>query len=255
MAKITHVAKAQQRYKMVPVTDAEGNQMTAPVARTTKRGAAVTRKLTVPDRTQPLPPHRCDSCGKDIEVGTSYKHISPRSGPYGGRTLYRHEGCPTWNVWEYSSSLSARLAQISHQAFEDIDPARDEEDVRQVFTDAAEQIRELASEKEESASNIEDGFGHSTSMSDELNEQAEALNGWADDVENAGQETEYPEPEEAECEACDGEGTETDTEPPVTCKVCEGRGVLTPEEPTDEQIDTWKDEMVELLSIVDETPV
>lgn len=124
MPKITHVKKAQQRYERVPVIDeATGEPKVVPVNRTTKRGTAVTMTVTRDDLDQPLPPYDCDYCRNPIEVGTPYKHISPRSGPYGGRTLRRHEGCPTWQPWDYSGSLSARLSQITYEFDNAVDDA------------------------------------------------------------------------------------------------------------------------------------
>jgi hypothetical protein len=213
MAKITRVAKAQQRYEQVPVIDPEtGQQKQTPVMRNgkqrvTKTGRPIFLTVTANDKSKPLPNRKCGKCGNEITVGSPYKHISPRSGPYGGRTLYRCASCPDWHVWEYSSSLSARTAEISHDFWESFNGTllESQDDVTSLLNDAAERVREIASEKEESASNIEDGFGHATSMSEELTDVAEQLNSWADDIESADI-PEYPEPEEDDCDECDGSG-------------------------------------------------
>ena len=94
------------------------------VDRKTKSGREVTARKSVPDKSKPLPPPRCDHCGNPIEVGTPYKWIAPRSGPYGGTKRYRHESCPTWNVWEYSNSLSALIAAAQHDAQEALTSAK-----------------------------------------------------------------------------------------------------------------------------------
>ncbi len=215
MARITHVKKAQPRYEQKPVIDpATGEQKQTPVMRNgvqrqNKHGRPTFMKVTENDLTKPLPLHTCGACGKPIEVGTPYKHISPKSGPYGGATLRRHEACPTWQVWDYSSSLSARTAQISHQGWESLDSALDGatdiSDIESVLSEIADEIRSLSEEKAEGASNIEDGFGHPTSQSEELQSIADELESWADDVENADV-PEVPEPEEADCEQCEGTG-------------------------------------------------
>ena len=93
--------------------------------KTTKTGRAVFMTVTVVDKTKPKPNLKCDFRGCDIDggeilPGTPYMHISPKSGPYGGRQLNRHQAHPAWNVWEYSSSMSARLAQIAHDFWEAI---------------------------------------------------------------------------------------------------------------------------------------
>lgn len=212
MARITRVAKAQQRYEQVPVIDpATGEQKRTPVMRNskqrvTKRGELIFLSVTANDKTRPLPPRKCGMCHQEIQVGSPYKHISPRSGPYGGRTMYRCASCPDWHVWEYSSSLSARTAEISHNFWESFNGAIFEstDDVQEILNEAAEAIREIAGEKEESAQNIEDGFQHETQQSQELRDVSEQLNSWADDVEGVSL-SDYPEPEETDCGECGGE--------------------------------------------------
>lgn len=272
MARTTHVAKAQQRYATVPVIDPEtGQQKRTPVMVTGRDGEKVQKvskrgpvflSLTVSDKSQPLPNRKCDSCHKEIEVGQAYKHISPKSGPYGGQTRTRHETCPNWQVWEYSSSLSARIAQIQHEGETGIPQDSDEpEDYTSHAESVADEIEGLADEKQESADNIEEGFGHATSSSEELAEQADALHEWADEVRDV-EVPDLPEPEEQDCEECDGTGKvevenpdydpETDaddmefiTEP---CGECDGSGQVTPDEPTDEQMAEWREQAAEALT-------
>lgn len=192
MARVTYVKKAQQRYATVAVKGEDGNVKTVAVtrkdgsAKTTKKGRAIVRHLSVSDKSQPLPNHTCDKCGKEIEVGQPYKWVAPKSGPYGGSKRFRCEACPTWHSWELSSSLSARLDQVSWAAWEAFtgNDLGDADDITSILTDAAGEIREIAEEKEEGAQNIEDGFGHETSQSEELKDIAQQLNEWADEVEN-----------------------------------------------------------------------
>lgn len=258
MPQITHVKKSQQRYVMVPVLDDKGEpEMTTVSNRdgnpaTTKNGHAILRAVTRRDYNQPLPAPVCDSCNKDITPGTPYKHISPKSGPYGGRTLNRHEDCPTWNVWEYSSSLSARISQIQHEGAQALGNATSQEDFEGILEDISTRIQELADEKEEAASNMEDGFGHETEQSATLRETAEALSSWADEIQSVDV-PEMPDPEEEECPDCDGTGK---TEEETDCPDCEGTGMVTPDEPTEEQVDEWLDEARDnATSVLDESPV
>lgn len=276
MPRVTHVKKAQQRYETKPVIDpVTGEQKRTPVMvknydgqlvqKTTKRGREVFMLVTEPDKTKPKDNLRCDfsGCtkGNEIKPGEAYKHISPKSGPYGGRQLNRHEEHPTWNQWEYSSSMSARLAQIAHNFWEEIDSVASQDDVQSALDSAAEEIKSLAEEKRESASNIEDGFGHPTSASEELEQTADSLDEWADEVSGADI-PELPEPEETECEECGGTGevdsdeVDANEEPiQVDCEQCDGTGQYTPEEPTEDQLDEWRDEVRDALTIVDESPV
>ena len=198
MPRVQHVKRAQQRYETKPVIDpATGEQKITPVMNTltgeqklTKHGRPVVLRVTERDLERPLPMPTCDyaRCKQEIAIGTPYKWIEPS----GQRVRNRHESCPTWNVWEYSSSLSARIAQIQSEQPYDFESL---EDAQQWASDKAQEIRDLAEEKRESASNIEEGFGHATYQSDELNETADSLESWADEIESVDL-PEFPEDEE-----------------------------------------------------------
>jgi hypothetical protein len=270
MARITHVASAQQRYETVPVIDtATGEPKRTPVMRngtqrTTKHGVPIFMTVTKQDRSKPLPLHECDApgCGKPIEVGTSYKHVTPKSGPYGGRMRTRHESCPTWEIWELSNSWSARVAQAI-SGF-DVSEVESPDDVTSALNDVASEIRTLAEESQEAAENIEEGFGHATQTSEDAAARADDLNSWADEIESVDV-PELPEPEEDECDECQGEGTVDDEDediptdgsarPQKTCEQCDGTGRYTPDEPTDEQMDEWRSEVEDACSIVQDSPV
>jgi RNase P subunit RPR2 len=229
MARTTYVKSARERF------DADGNRK---------------------------PDHTCDKCSAVIEPGMPYKHRSIKTGPRSSRLLVRCAPCPEWHVWEYSQSLSARTAQISHEARLAVEDAEDKESVEAVLQAAAESIRELAEEKREAASNMEEGFGHETSQSSELNDTADQLDEWADSVESADV-PEVPDAEDAECEECEGQGSikpqadGKDTETPdgelVPCDECSGSGH--PSEPTEDQLDDWRSEVEDATAIIDECPV
>ena len=107
------------------------------------------------------------------------KYITPRlPGSLGSVTRYRCEGHPDWHVWEYSSSLSARIAEIQYDGNNEILQS-DENTIEDLPANLGEKIRELADEKRESARNIEYGFGHPTSLSDKINGQVVELDSWA----------------------------------------------------------------------------
>lgn len=259
MARITRVKHAQQRYAQVTVLDENGAPKRTPVMRkdgaqkTTRHGKPVFMTVKVADKDKPLDMPTCDFCGLPIAVGQPYKHISPKSGPYGGMTRHRHAEHPDWNVWEYSGSLGARLAEISHDFANSLSDIESEDDAQSALDEAANMIRDLAEEKRESAQNIEDGFGHPTSTSEELTDTAEQLDSWASEVESASIPA-YPEPEEQDCDACSGTGKEEDEE--TECDECGGTGQVTPDDPTDEQVEEWRDQVTdELTQVVDESPV
>lgn len=262
MPRVTHVKRAQQRYETKPVIDpATGEQKVVPVmnSRTgeqkkSKSGRLTFLRVTERDLDRPKPMPQCDFPGckhetREIKVGEPYKWIEPS----GQRVRNRHADCPSWNVWDYSSSLSARIAQIQDG---DPDDLGSEDDVSAWANEKAEEIRGLAEEKRESASNIEDGFGHETYQSAELNETADSLDAWADELEQVDIPT-YPEPEEQDCEECSGTG-ETEATPDVDatpCEACDGSGQVTPDDPTEEQIGEWQQEAIEAVrNVLDEAP-
>jgi hypothetical protein len=203
MPTIKRIAKARQRYEMVPVLDDDGKQKEVPVVnqktgqpKMAKGNRPVMRKLTVADQSRPLPPRKCDysACpepDKNIAIGTPFKCLSIKQ-QFGGRDLFRHDGCPDWQQWEYSNSLSARISQIQSTV---INPGgwEAEDDPKSEAESIAEEIRGLAEEKNEAADNMESGFGHETEQSQELSEIADNLESWADDVANACDSLEFPE--------------------------------------------------------------
>jgi hypothetical protein len=254
MARITYVKAAQQRYETKPVIDPEtGEQKRTPVIgrggaqKISKRGPVFLR-VTEDDHSRPKPNYVCEVCRGEIKVGQPYKHVSPKSGPYGGHKRVRCATCPTWQVWDLSNSLSARTAQIEHDFSEAISGATEEDDIRSALDDAVSSIDELAGEKRESAENIEQGFQHETEQSAELNSTADELEGWSQEIASF----DIPEPPTAEdetCEECEGTGeiqpveAEMDGTPekdePKPCDECDGSGHA--EEVSEESYEEWRD--------------
>lgn len=175
MPRTQHIKSAQQRYEMVPKLGPDGVQLRS------KSGA----RMTVQDRSRPLAMPRCSAsqCFHDdptIRPGMAYKKVEP----YSGATLYRHEECEGPFSWEYSDAAYAKaeLVQYGHSDFgatvetwDDLATARD---------DIATAIRDAAQELEEKVANMVDGFGHETSASDEIQEQVDAFESWADAVDD-----------------------------------------------------------------------
>jgi len=251
MPRVNYVKHARARFQMVPKLGDDGQPVVVPVtrkngdAKTTKRGKEITRTLTVQDRTKPLPNYKCGKCGTEILPGMPYKWIEPKM----RGLMVRCMDCPTWQPWEYSYSLSARIAEIQSNATDALAGDFDSpDDLKSILEEIAGEIRSLAEEKEEAASNMEEGFGHSTYQSDELNDQAEQLNGWADDVENTDI-PDLPEPDN-QCMHCEGTGTcdageecaEGHECTEEQCGNCGGTGEAGEEEPTDDQMNEWREE-------------
>jgi hypothetical protein len=289
MPRVTHVKKAQQRYETVPVLDpVTGEPKRTQVmkngepkmtrAKAGRPARPVFMAVTVQDKTKPLPLYTCDFCHKPIEIGTPYKHITPKSGPYGGHKRTRHESCPSWNVWEYSNSWSARIAQAT--ADFDVSEVDAVEQVQEGLDDVAAAIKELAEESRETAGNIEEGFGHPTSQSEEAESRADELDNWASEIESVDI-PDLPEPEPrwfvtngdgvpSDLFEEDGYDSESDAEHALAMHRDDNRPEgaedeteddnfeieeITPDEPSEEQLNDWRDEVRDACSIVDESPI
>jgi hypothetical protein len=244
MPQVSHIKKARQRFKMVPVLDEDGKQKEVIVnGRTRRHGGEITRKLTVADKDQPLPQPTCDYCRKEIAVGMPYKVLSVRQ-QYGGRSYERHEACPNWQPWEYSSSLSARIAQVQSNEI-DASSLEGDEDAQALAEEVASWVRELADEKQESLDNMPDGLRDSS----ELSEQVDALSSWADEVESVS----LPEVPSSECQECEGTGSIGEGDEAKDCEQCGGEGTV---EPSDEEMDAWRDEVQsELAGALENAPL
>jgi hypothetical protein len=221
MARVTHVKSARQRYAMVPDIDPEtGKQKVVPVMRAdgtpkmtrAKNGRParpVTRRLTVVDKTKPLPNLRCDFPGcevgpvpGEIVVGAAYKHITPKSGPYGGTQRNRHAEHPSWQVWDYSHSVRAQAARLQHDMEGSIDAWEPEstddfDDLRQSLVDEAQSFLD---EREDTLSNLPEQLQDGSPSQ----EYVEAAESW---VEALG-DVDAPDDSDAleDCDECDGTG-------------------------------------------------
>lgn len=133
----------------------------------------------------------CEKCGAKLGKGSSYKWCAPRAHrASAGRKRKRCLDCPSWRPSETTSSQHKATIYAAQEAFEDFvgswSPGEEDgtEDIAQALRDAGESIREAAESYRESAQAIEEGFGHSTYVSDELNEKADEVEGWADTIDS-----------------------------------------------------------------------
>ena len=102
--------------------------------------------------------------------------------------------CPAWRPSELTSSphlatlygaqeaLSDALADLSLDP-QDVDESTATDEITALAETFAEGVREAAEGYRESAQAIEDGFGHSTYVSEELEQKADDLDSWADDFD------------------------------------------------------------------------
>jgi len=253
MPKVMHVAKARQRYEMVPVLGEDGKQetITQNLKRPTRRGKTeITRAKTKPDMSRPLPPRECDysACpqpDKIIAIGTPFKYISIRR-TYGDTTRYRHESCPSWHPWEYSSALWARVAQIQHENAVDGSGWESEEDADSARDDVAAAVGELRDEKQEALDNMPDGLRDAS----ELNDTVSYLDDWVSEIESVI----WPDFPEGQCENCKGEQLTHDEHTDECDEDCDGteeclecNGSNEGGEPDPDELQDWRDEAQQTL--------
>src|SRR4029077_7595774 len=151
-------------------------------------------------------PGTCGKCGKKIPKDSPYLHWKFR---YGGKRIR----CTTRPRPRQSELTNSDKLSRCYGAGEAIAAAIDQfrkdgelEDLRSALESAAEEIREVAEEYRDSASNVESGMnGNRMPICDELEEKADNLDGKADEIEQAaGGLDEFDEDlakEEAETEA------------------------------------------------------
>jgi len=117
----------------------------------------------------------CVACLQTVEAGSPYSYVKPRYGP----RRVKHMSCRPWRASETTSN--DRLSRL-YQAQEAVEDATIET-AADALNDAAEVAREVAEEYRESATNIEEGFGHGTAQSEELAEQGDECDQWAEALE------------------------------------------------------------------------
>jgi hypothetical protein len=164
----------------------------------------------------------CYTCQRPIEVGQSYfwnqpNRFSRRYTWHAGPPAMLGCKAPAPSVLESNEKRSTAMAAFenAYDALDGInaesyynteneadalrpDPERLTDDLRHIIEDCGEAVREAAELWRESASNIEDGFGHSTSASDEMNDHADIYDGVADEVDQVEVEVEDFDPESDE---------------------------------------------------------
>lgn len=135
-------------------------------------------------------PRWCARCGVEIKPGEPYKWFANRIGRMSIRKNYCRDHSPRPSDMTTSDKLSALYA--AQEAFEDAQGAGMDtpEHVADRLHEAADSVREVAEAYTESADNIEEGFGHETMQSQEIREKAEAVEAWADEIDDAANDCE-----------------------------------------------------------------
>jgi hypothetical protein len=149
---------------------------------------------------------RCAACSGPIEIGQSYKWFKMKT-TYGGIKRSYHPDCHI----PPSHRTSSRMGEIydAQEALAaDLGSAESFDAIREALEAFAATVREVGEGYEESAQNMEDGFGHETYQSQEIRERAEGLMSWADEIESwdfPGDEPEQDDFSKLDQEAFDAE--------------------------------------------------
>ena len=152
--------------------------------------ARITSVTAARKRKPGQPPFVCYTCRKPIVEGQAYNWVQPSR--FSSRYNWHADHAPPPPSVLESNEKRARAMEAFESAYDeldaiDTDAVTDADDlmtlIREVLDSCAEGVREAAEMWRESATNIEDGFGHATTISDEMNEHADLYDGVADEVE------------------------------------------------------------------------
>lgn len=131
----------------------------------------------------------CIRCRKPIVEGEGYRWAKGR---YTSKKVI-HSTCGSFKQSELTSNdkLSQLYAAIENvdewieSAQKDVDPLTLLEDAKSALEECADAIEEVVQMYRDSAEAIEDGFGHETYQSEEMNSNADELESFASDVRDS----------------------------------------------------------------------
>ena len=127
---------------------------------------------------------RCRRCGVEIKVGDSYKHMSKKTGPRSSITFMYcavHSPRPS----EYVGGKQADYLGILEAFEDDVESGSDFDDFQSALETLKSDLEGMADEYRESSDNIEDGFGHETELSMSLANNAEAIDDFMSNIDEA----------------------------------------------------------------------
>lgn len=186
----------------------------------------------------------CSKCGDKISKGDSYRWWSNRAP--GMRNGIRRVRCIKSSCTPRPSDTEGNPKRAALYAMqEDVDDRLDslmemdevsEDDYTSIAEDAAASVQEIVEEMREGAQNIEDGFGHETYQSQELNERADELEGQAEELEQIDL-PERPDEDELRSEA------EADLDEGLT----DDERASAIQEAVDEEMESWKNECADMV--------
>lgn len=198
----------------------------------------------------------CTRCHQPIEAGQKFYQWCPRATRSGsGYNRFRHVACGSprqselypFNklapLWDAQADADGEITLVS---VDERDHASALEAIKATVQTVADAARSVGEEYGESADNIESGFGHETYQSSELREKADALEAWADELEQW--EPAQDEPDLSEFD--DPEDPTTDQDFDADERESERETAI------DDAIEAWLDDVKsEASDVISEIPV
>ena len=189
MARVKRVSKARGKQKCCHVEEHDGRET---VCGQIKKNHDDMTTLSPHVFVQGL--YDCGKCGKPIELGTSFYIVSLKTSPYSSHTMRRHVECGTFKPSELTGSPHRAAVYAAQEDFDATvvkiqsddggDPDAMLQELKDAATAAAEAAQEAVDSLNESADNIEEGFGHETEQSMECRDRAENLESMIDELSN-----------------------------------------------------------------------
>ena len=191
VARIHYVKHARKNYRRVQKRDDEGNPVVVPVTskrtgqqKTGRGGRPMTKRVTIIDRSQPLPNDKCRSCGVEIKPGDPYRWYTIGFRSHYKTTLCMKSTCtPRPSQLESSSTASTIMAaqEDASDSLDGLDPdGATTSDVEEIVHQVGEAFREVADQLNEA----DEAFGgHQATEHYERAQTAESsadeLEGWS----------------------------------------------------------------------------
>jgi len=134
------------------------------------------------------PERKCYACHLPIAVGTAYRWAQPSR--YSARIDW-HDACPAPAPSALESNEKRSMAMAAFEAaYDDAEALRDsgadaiKDEAEALLSCLSDALGEVEEMYRESAANIEDGFGHPTSSSEEQEEMADTYSSMIGDLDS-----------------------------------------------------------------------
>ena len=130
---------------------------------------------------------QCSVCRHEIQVGEPYKKIDKKTGPVSGYTLVwckDHNPKPSDQASGRTADMYRIDESISEAIMNNQYDLSTEEGRQELCEVAAVDWESFGDEIDESAENIESGFGHGTAQSEIMRETANSFRDWAERFRN-----------------------------------------------------------------------